>query len=110
MELIDLDQAKAHLRITHDAWDDDVQLKLDLAHAVVADYISREDDDWAAEIESWDDESAPKQVIAAVLVQLGELWRFRGDQMDGDQQPLKHGWLSPQVVSLLHRTRDPVVR
>jgi hypothetical protein len=110
MEILDLDAAKRHLRVTHDAWDDDIQQKLDLAHGQVADYITRSDDAWAAEIESWDEDTAPPGVIAAVLAQFGELWRFRGDHLEGDMPKREHGYLSPQVHSYLRRARDPAVR
>jgi hypothetical protein len=112
MEVVDLDVAKAHLRINSDHADSDIQLKLDLAHGIVEDYILSTDvrrDGWAAEIATWDDETAPKQVVAAVLCQLEELWRFRGGTLDGEMPKRERGELSPQVESYLRRTRDPVV-
>lgn len=114
MEVVDIDQAKMHLKISSDHADDDIQLKLDLAHGIVAEYILGGRDTatdagaWAEEIEGWDSDTAPKAVIAAVLIQLGELWRWRGDQAEGEMPRRDHGFLAPAVVSLLHRLRYPV--
>lgn len=110
MELFDLDQAKLHLKVKHDEADDDIEMKLSMAHGIIEDYIQRNDPDWAAEVEAWDDETAPAQVKAAVLFQLEELWRFRGGHPEGQIPKREHGFLHPHVVALLHRTRDPVVR
>lgn len=112
MEIVDLDVAKQHLRITSDHADDDVQMKLDIAHGMIEDYILSTEGrraGWAAEIDSWDDETAPKPVVAAVLCQLEELWRFRGGQLEGEMPKRNRGDLSPQVESYLRRQRDPVV-
>lgn len=112
MDVVTMEQAKLHLRIAEDVehFDDDLQMKLDQAHAIVKDYILRGDDDWAAEVEAWDDETVPQQVVAAVLIQLTHLWRFRGDELEGDRPRQQHGFLAPGVVALLHRLRDPVVQ
>ena len=110
MEIYDLDQAKIHLKVSHDESDDDIQMKLDQAHGIIEDYIQRNDPEWASEVEAWDDESAPGQVRAAVLFQLEELWRYRGGHTQEQNPRREHGFLHPHVVSLLYRTRDPVVR
>lgn len=112
MEIFDLDRAKSHLRVSTDEFDDEIQAKLDEAHGMIADYITTTNerrDGWAAEVEAWDDETAPAPVKAAVLCQLEELWRFRGGQLDGDMPDRERGDLSPQVASYLRRQRDPVV-
>lgn len=106
MEILDLDQAKEHLKMSHtDHADDDIELKLRQAHDIVAGYISTP----VAEREAWDDETAPARVVAAVLVVLEELWRFRGGQMDGEMPRREHGFLSPQVISYLISLRTPVM-
>ena len=47
-------------------------------------------------------------VQAAILLQLGELWRFRGDDVkDTTDEDLTIGQLSPIVTNLLRRYRDP---
>lgn len=106
-ELVTLEQFKKHLRLGDNTeQDDDLELKLMLAQGIVIDYITRPDDDWLAEIEAWTDETVPAPVLAAILVQAAELWRFRGDEAAIDRDV---GDLSPQVKSYLRRYRDHVV-
>jgi len=107
-DLVSLDQAKAHLRMRGvDEQDELIELQIKHATAIVVTYIAREaDDDWTAEIEAWNDESVPPQVQAAILVQLAELFRYRGDE---DAPTRAHGYPCPMVVSLLHALHDPAV-
>lgn len=112
MEILDLDRAKSHLRISSEDFDDEIQLKLDEAHGMVEEYLLSTEtrrEGWADEIAAWDDETAPKSVVAAVLVQLEELWRFRGGTLDGEMPKRESGDLSMQVAGYLRRVRDPVV-
>lgn len=110
VDLVSLDQVKAHLRltgITLPAADSDL-LELYVLHATatVIDYIARPDDDWIAEIEAWTDETVPPAVQAAILLQVAELYRFRGDE---DAPKRENGFLAPQIVTFLCRYRDPAV-
>lgn len=92
--------------------DDDLQLKVDHATEIVLDYIARPTDAaWTDEIAAWDAGSVPGSVQAAILVQLGELWRYRGDDAANEQPTNPSGGddLSPFVKNLLRRFRDPVV-
>ena len=51
---------------------------------------------------------APTQVQAAILLQLGELYRFRGDdEGKADREPA--GSLSPMIEGILRRYRDPAL-
>ena len=107
-DLITLNQARLHLKL--DVSDADLSLKLEQAEAIVLNYIERSDDDgWTAEIAAWTDETVPRPVQAAILLQLGELFRFRGDDAAQDVPKREHGFLAPGIVALLHRYRDPVV-
>lgn len=109
--IVSLDQALEHLGLSSSNRDADLQLKIDAATQMVCEYISDrqpEDEDWIAEIEGWDSGDPPPIIVAAVLVQLGEFYRFRGDDMSTDRPPvLAHGFLSPMVTSMLHRYRSP---
>ena len=117
--LVTFAQAQAHLRLSAStdgspsATDADLQLKIDQATEIVIDYIARPADAvWTATIESWNAVGSPStippaSVVAAVLLQLGDLYRYRGD--DADEMRREPGALSPGVVSLLHRYRDPVL-
>jgi hypothetical protein len=111
MPLVTLDQAKLHLKIPGTDNDADVQLKLDHAEALILDYIGSTDT-WRTTVAGWlaDPATAPPVVLAAILCQLGELERFRGDDPP-DGGPLRDGPedLSPMVRELLRRTRDPVL-
>jgi len=107
VELVTLDQAKVHAGITDSDRDEDLTLKLEEAHALVLDYISRPDDDWTAEMEAWDGDTAPRAVRAAVMRQFADLVRFRGD--DDDAAKVNGYDLSPAVAQLLRRYRDPAL-
>lgn len=101
---ITLQQAKDHLRLTDtgdspSAEDADLQLKLDQAEAIILDRLGGDDD--------WTVDTVPLAVQAAILEQLGELWRFRGDDTAQDLPKRDHGYLAPTIESKLHRHRDP---
>lgn len=107
--LITPDQARSHLRISDGGSpeDADLELKMEQATSIVLNYIERPDDpDWSDEIASWTVATVPRPVHAAILVQLGELWRFRGDDTTADAPKNQHGFLSPQVERYLTRYRD----
>ena len=111
-EFVTLDQAKSHLKLSldNDAEDDDLQLKLLVAHEVVMDYVNQRvsgADEWDATITAWTAETVPKRVIAAILEQFADLYRNRGDDVVTTRQEL--GTLAPGVVRLLYRLRDPAV-
>lgn len=105
-DLVTLDQAKKHLRLTGSDDDDDLRLKLLAAQAIIVDYLTSTDEDWTATIAAWTDETVPEYVRASILLQFGELYRFRGDDID---QPVRDpGTLSPTIRALLARARTPV--
>ena len=93
----------------------DIELKLAAATQLVCEYIADRqpaDEDWIAEIEAWSPGSpeAPNVVKLAVLTQVAEFYRFRGDDLATDRPPTGDGTdLSPLVKRLLHRYRSPVL-
>ena len=115
MSLITLAQAKAHLRIDTisltppDAADADLLLKMAAAEAIILDYLKVP----VTSPPLWiDDTDCPPLVQAAILLQMGELYRFRGDDATGFGEPLKRdagGSLSPMVEGILRRYRDPAL-
>lgn len=110
VEIVSLAQAKQHLRITSSTEDADLALKLAQAHGLVLDYIARPSDaDYLAEMEAWDDESAPKAVQAAILRQFADLCRFRGNDDDASEVRVDGNALSPRVKQLLKMYRDPAL-
>jgi hypothetical protein len=110
-DLVTLAQAKKHLRLplvgSHE--DDDLYAKLAQAHAMVLDYVNqrRDDDTWADTVAAWTDETAPKQVTAAILTMVGVIYRFRGD--DEEAPKWSDGHMPPMVRMMLDRLRDPAV-
>lgn len=108
-DLVTLEQARAHLRLgtVPPLGYDDVADKLLQATAVVWSYLTRPDDDWQAEMAAWTLDTVPREVQAAILLQLGELYRFRGDDEVNIAPHREHGYLAPGVTALLHRLRDP---
>lgn len=111
-ELVSLKELKRRLRLTGTAEDKDLKSLLDEAVAVVLRYVSQRRSDeesptWASTVDSWDADSLPRDIRAAIFRQAGELYRFRGDDETGPvRQP---GRLSEAVESLLVSYRDPAV-
>ena len=108
--LVTLAQAKAHLRLPTDvtADDADLRLKLEVAQELVLDYVAQrvdDADDWSDTVDGWDVDTVPKRVQQAILLQFGELWRYRGDEADPRSEPT----LAPAIQRLLCLLRDPAL-
>ncbi len=107
MALVTLAQAKRQLQIWTDISspldevDLDITDKLAEAESIIIDYLKDRAD------ESWDEDTVPGFVRSAVLQQLTELYRFRGDDTEGPKY--EDGQLSPTVTNLLRRRRDPAL-
>lgn len=116
-EIVTLEQVQAHLRLSpmlsgsppsigSPADDPDLQLKIDAATEVVCRRIAQrkpEDLDWVATIEGWSasgSPTAPPIVRLAVLEQVAEMYRFRGDDAPSDR-PENYGDLCDSIKSLL---------
>lgn len=111
MSLVTLAQAKAHLRIDTlnvsppDPAEADLLLKMLAAEHIVLDYLKVP----STSPPLWTDETdVPHLVSAAILMQLGELYRFRGDD-DGKADRESAGSLSPTIEGILRRYRDPAL-
>lgn len=109
VEILTFEQAKAQIRITHEYEDDDLELKLTLAHGIVLDYIylSRTASaDLLETMQAWSDDSAPAGVKAAIARMFTNLVEFRGDnrdmEVDGNDLPA-------DVRQLLRMHKDPVI-
>lgn len=105
--LITLPEAKTHLRVTDAAHDADIQAKLDAAEAIILDFCNSTAY-WREITPTWDGDTVPRQVKAAILLELGELYRFRGDDPEAPERWDDHD-LSPAIIGLLRRTHDPAV-
>lgn len=99
VDLITLDRARSHLHIEGADEDEELAAKIADASGIVIDYLKRPD-------HGWTDVTAPGQVQAATLLVLGAIWSQREGVGQGadDLDPI-----SPAVVSLLRRMRDPAL-
>jgi len=108
-------QAVQHLRLPIvlgqtpiDPIEQEVTDKLTMAEAIIVDYLKQP----TVNPLMVDPTVTPDWVIsAAVLLELGELWRFRGDDQfkEGPEHDLEIGQLSPTITNLLRRHRDPAL-
>jgi len=113
-QFVTLTQAKAHLKLATPLGhpdDPDIQEKLDAAEAAILRYVERSPAG-AALVQEWTGGTAPADLRAAVLLQLGELWRFRGDDpatlaLSPAREPATD--FAPVVAGLLRRFGDPVL-
>ena len=116
--LVTLEDAKARLRIVHDAEDLDLELMIQQASAVVMKYLELPIDYYTATIASSDSDSEavssdgtttrtiPAQVELATLLLVGILARDR----DGvEMKDWDHGYLPKPVMNVLYPLRDPVM-
>jgi hypothetical protein len=102
---VTLDQVKARLRITSTADDVDVQAMADQAEAHIVGWCSTTPRAKAV-ADTWDALTVPLVVVAAILVQTGELYRFRGDEVDGPPREAGEEF-GVQVRELLRAYHDP---
>ncbi len=112
--LVTLDQAKRAARYDLSQAEDnaDLNLRLEVAHALVLDYVNNrvaDSDDWLETILAWDRDTVPKQIKGAILAMFVHLSRFRGDDADKEAPPLTDGNLPDSVRMYLTRFRDPTV-
>jgi hypothetical protein len=104
MAVIEIMEAAIHLRLNPsepnwDAGDEaaDLALKLEMAEAIVLDYLKTPD------AYQGSDEEVPFPIRAAMLLVLSDLWEHRAGSANDDV------FLSRAVKSLLHRFRDPAL-
>jgi hypothetical protein len=113
--LVTLDEGKGHLRLpaSDTAQDADVTAKLDAAEAIILDYLNLTPD-MRTITAAWTAGTVPLPAKQAILLELGELWRFRGDD---ETAPVR--WtpdsaagdvdLSPPIQGLLRRIQPKVL-
>ena len=121
MMLVTLEDAKARLRIVHDAEDLDLELMIQQASAAVMNYLGRPLDYYTPEVASSSDSDSeiplsssdgevaipvPPEVELATLLLVGILARDR----DGvEAKDWEHGYLPRPVMAFLYPLRDPVM-
>lgn len=114
VELITLEEAKAHLYIIHNADDNDLKLKIYAASEAVIDYLKAEGvkkfigaDGELLKNEAGEPVQVPFKVKAATLLMLGYLHK---DRDDNPGNAFEHGYLPKPVTALLYSMRDPALR
>lgn len=111
MDLITVAMAKAHL-YRDDLPDDDPDLlqKMAAAQAVVLRYVQKEAYGREKSATWADPLTTPLDAQHAILLQLDELFRFRGGDLTDDTPARDAGSeLSPAVTALLRRWTAPVM-
>jgi hypothetical protein len=112
-ELVTLDQAKRSVKLSLeiDTDDEDLQIRLEVAHAMVMSFISSRvsgASDWMETMDSWTSDTVPRLVVGAILAQFGFLYRRRGD--DDSRPPMSEGAaICPDAQQCLMSLRDPPV-
>lgn len=111
--LVTLDEAKAHLRVTHDLEDEDITLRIEAASESVISYIKDASLDFVDSsgviiLDESGVSTVPKRVKMATLLLLGAFYRHRGE--DGGQAAnFQMGFLPPAVTALLYPLRTPTL-
>lgn len=100
IDLITLDEAKQHLRVTSIHADGDIQSKIMQASAILFDYIKVDIDTSPLSV-PWGDAAVPFNIKAACALIMAELY-YNREAKEADV-------LSPTVKSLLHRKRTPAL-
>ena len=100
--LISLEQAKDHLRIVSTDSDDDIELKVEQASALILERCNSTAW-WRAITPTWTQETVPPSVQAAILIVLSHLHENRGDDMKTDEAL----WMA--VDRLIPMNKDPVI-
>jgi len=113
--LVDLVDAKQHVRLTvadSDPLAVELALKLEAAEAAILDYVMRNEPGKTLAVAWTSPAATPKNVQAAVLLELGELWRFHGDDPGAPAtMPARDPStdFQPAILGLLRRFTDPVL-
>lgn len=100
-DLVTLETAKTHLRITDTDHDVDVQQKVTAASATIRDYLKDRND------ATWTPTTVPPFIASAVLVLLGHLYENRGDELGPGSAHDDRVWEA--IANLCRRSRDPAL-
>lgn len=111
--LVTLDEAKAHLRVTHDLEDEDIQLRIEAASESVISYLKDASLDFVDTggdliTDSSGNSLVPARVKMATLLLLGAFYGHRGED-GGQAAQYRMGFLPPAVTALLFPLRVPTL-
>lgn len=107
--LVTVDEGKAHLRVTHDLEDEDIEKKIAAASAAVITYLKDGADlfiDSSGEVSA----EVPEDVQHATLLLLGDFYKNR-EPLPDDAVPAQfgYGYLPRAVTALLYPYRTPTI-
>jgi hypothetical protein len=115
MSLVTLDEAKTHLRLplTDTADDADLTEKLTAAETIMLTAIGSTPE-MRDTIAGWTAATLPPNVRSVILLELGELWRYRGDDPEAPPRwtpDVAEGAssFSPAITALLRLVRPQVL-
>ena len=100
-DLVTLDTAKVHLRITDSDHDPDITQKVSAASATIRDYLKSRNDP------TWTPDTVPPWIQAAVLLLLTEFYEHRGDEFGPRGDHDDRLWAA--IAELCRRSRDPAL-
>ena len=101
IDLVTLEEAKAHLRETGSNADFDIEQKIFTASHILFDYLKIDPDESPLSVPWGIGEDTPGVIKAAVLLMVGELRR--------NPEAGAANVLSQSVKDLVHRYRDPAM-
>ncbi len=104
IQLISLQEAKDQVHVTSAHADADIRFKILQASAILLNYIKVPLDatiDDSPLVLPWTETEVPWDIRAAALLIFAELWLNREGSLSNP--------LSPSVLALLHRYRDPAM-
>lgn len=100
IDIIDLQEAKDHVRIVTSQFDSDISLKILQASAIMLNYLKIDLDGSPLEF-PWSGDDVPWDVKAATMLVFGDLWKNRESDVASP--------LSQAVKDLVRRWRDPAM-
>lgn len=112
-QIVSLADAKAAANIQTFENDQVLYAYLETAHEWVLEHLNNQIDDstdaWIDELLSWDADTAPRRVVAAIIICFQYMARFRGDDDGKVLPPPTQSGLPQLAEALLGRLRDPTI-
>lgn len=106
IELVTLDQAKAHLHIDGDAGDEDLKLKIQAGSAAILAYVQGSRELIVGSNAALIEGEPLSRTQTALLILLGWLDRNRGGE---EEEKLQQGELPFSVTMLIYDLRRPTI-